>query len=61
MRADFCSEIAENCGRSFEVAVPQHLYSIWDVTSSKLFRNVVVQMEKFQQILNITMKTFVLH
>lgn len=61
VKADFYGEIVESCHRLIKVTVPQHLYSIWDVTSSKLFKNVVVQIEKFQQILNVTMKTFVPH
>lgn len=61
VRADFYGEIVESCRSLIKVTDPQHLYSIWDVTSSELFKNVVVQMEKFQQILDVTMKTFVPH
>lgn len=61
VRADFYVEIVVNYCRLILITVHQHLHSIWDGSSSKLFKNVVVQMEKFWQILNVTVKTFVPH
>lgn len=61
VRGGFYSEIVENCHGLIKVTVPQCLYSIWNVTFGKLFKNIVLQNEKFQQILDVTMKTFVRH